>query len=79
MGHFNPEGYLCIPLVLQESNIGPRSRAIAASNEDEFLHLFDSQFKLSGKGEPSIDMRHDPLAKGLPRESVLTLSRYGEG
>jgi len=32
MGYFDPEGYLCIPLVLQESNIGPRPRAIAASN-----------------------------------------------
>jgi hypothetical protein len=79
MGYFNPEGYLCISLVLQESNIGPRSRSIAASNQNEFLHLLDSQFKLSGKGKPSIDMHHDALAKSLSRKSVLTLSRYWKG
>ena len=63
MINLNPECCLCIMFVSKESNVRPRSRSITASNQNNFFHLVDSQSKLSGEGEPAIDMLHHPGAK----------------
>jgi hypothetical protein len=49
--------------VFKKCNVTPRSRSITASNQDNFFHLIDSQSKLSGEGEPAIDMLHHPSAE----------------
>jgi len=66
-------------LVAKESSIGPRSRAITASNQDDLFHLFDPQPEPSGEGKPAADMRRYPPAKITLRESVLTPSCYWQG
>ena len=77
--YLNPEGCLRIGLTPQESDIRPRSRVIAASNQNDFLHLLDPQFKMSCKGEPAVDMLHHPLAKSIQGEGVLPLSLHQKG
>jgi hypothetical protein len=52
---------------------------ITASNQDNFFHLLDSQSKISGEGEPAIDMVHHPLAKITLRKGVLTSGLHREG
>jgi hypothetical protein len=63
----------------QESDICPRFRAIAAGNQDYFLHLLDPQSKPSGEGEPGVDVLYYPLGEIPPRDSVPTLSLYWKG
>jgi hypothetical protein len=79
MNNLNPECCLCIVFVSKESDVGPRSRAITSSNQNYFFHLLDSQSKLSGKGEPAIDMLHHPRAEITPRKGVFTSSLHREG
>jgi hypothetical protein len=74
-----PECCLCIVFAAKESNIGPRSRVITASNQYNFFHLLDPQSKPSGEGEPTIDMLHDPRAKITLREGIFTSSLHREG
>jgi hypothetical protein len=52
---------------------------IATSNQNDFFHLIDSQFKILDKGEPPVDMLHHPLAECAQGKSVLTLSGYWKG
>jgi hypothetical protein len=47
----------------KESNVSPRSRVITTSNQDNFFHPLNTQSKLSGEGEPAIDMLNYPPAK----------------
>jgi hypothetical protein len=63
----------------QESNVCPRSRAITASNQNNVFHLFDPQPKLSGEGEPFVDMPYYPPLKLALRQSIFTLSMYWQG
>jgi hypothetical protein len=65
--------------VFKESKVSPRSRSITASNQDDFFHLVDSQSKLSGEGEPAIDILHHPGAKIPLRKGVFTSSLHREG
>jgi hypothetical protein len=51
---------LSVNLISQESKIYPRSREITASHQDNFFHVFNPQPKLSGEGEPAVDMLHYP-------------------
>jgi hypothetical protein len=67
---------LCINPVFQESNVCPRSGEITASNQDDFLHLFNPEPKPSGKEKPAVNMLRYPPAKITLRKSVFTLSRY---
>jgi hypothetical protein len=48
---------------------------VAPGNEDDVLHLFDSQPKSSCKSEPDPDMLNYPLAKIPSRYCVLALDR----
>jgi hypothetical protein len=67
---------LCVNVVSQESNVCPRSRVMAASNQNNFFHLFDPQPKLSGEGEPLVDMLYYPQLKITSSKSVFTPSFY---
>jgi hypothetical protein len=70
---------LCFRLAPQQSDICPRFRAVAASNQDDFLHLLDSKSKPSSESEPGVDMLYYPLGKITPGKGVLTLSPYWNG
>jgi hypothetical protein len=43
-------------------------------DQNNLLHLHDSQSKPSGESEPTVDMFDYPLAEVSPRKCVLTLS-----
>ena len=79
MNDSNPECCLCIMFVSKKSNVSPRSRAIAASNENNFFHLLDSEAKSSSKCDAAIDMLHYPRAKITLRKGVFTSSLHWEG
>ena len=49
---------------------------MAPGNEDDVLHVLNSQSKPSRKSEPDPDMLDYPLAKIPSRYGVLALSRY---
>ena len=51
---------------------------MSSSDQDDILHLFNTQSKSSGPHEPAVDMADDPLAKILTRYRVLLLGLYWE-
>jgi len=68
--------HLGIGLVSQESNVRPRLRAITASNQYNFFHPFNPQPKLSGEGEPTVNMLHYPQLEITQCEGVFTPGCY---
>ena len=52
---------------------------VTASNQNNFFGPFDPQPKISGKGEPVVNMLHHPTAKITQCKSVLTPSCYRKG
>jgi hypothetical protein len=52
---------------------------ITASNQYDFFHPLDPQPKISGKGEPSIDVLHYPQFKITQCAGIFTLSCYWQG
>jgi len=45
---------------------------MTSGDQNDVLHLLNSQSKLSGESEPAVDMFDHPLAKISAREGVLT-------
>jgi hypothetical protein len=66
-------------LASEESNVGPRSRVITASNQDNFFHPLNSQSKPLGEGKAVIDVFHYPVAKITFGQSIFASSIHWEG
>ena len=64
--------------VSKESTVSPRSRVIAASDQNDFFHLLDES-KLFGESEPATDMLHYPRAKISPHKGIFASSLQWEG
>ena len=51
---------------------------MSSSDQDNILHLFNTQSKPSGPHEPAVDVADHPLAEILTRYCVLLLGLYWE-
>jgi hypothetical protein len=70
---------LPIDLTSQKSDIGPGSRTITTSDQNDLFHLLDSQSKPSDEGKPTADVLKHPLAKVILRKGVFASSLDWKG